>query len=296
MTMASVGIGTRASDLAMVQAGLARDALGPLLGPTRLVPFTTRGDEVSARRPDAAWVEVDGQFTRDLEDALLRGDIDVAVHSYKDLPTAGVDGLVVAAVLPRADVRDCLIARDRVPLADLPMGARIGTSSPRRAGQLHAARPDIVAVPVRGNVPTRIARVAAGELDGVILAAAGLDRLGIPVPDGARLPLDVMLPAPAQGALAVQVREADADLIARVAHADHAATRIAVGAERALLRHIGGGCLAPLGAFAEVSRDGLLRLRAAHAGHDGWRRADVRGSAEDVIAVVEAAAQQLVLS
>lgn len=297
MTVASsVGIGTRASDLAMIQAALARDALRALVGATHLVPISTRGDQVSAQRPNAGWVEADGQFTRDLEQALLRGEIDVAVHSYKDLPTAPVAGVVVAAVLPRADARDCLVARGRVTLDDLPLGARIGTSSPRRAGQLKAVRPDIVPVPIRGNVPTRIARVDAGELDAVILAAAGLDRLGIRIPAGARLPLEVMLPAPAQGALAVQVREADTALVSRVSEADHQPTRIAVEAERGLLRRIGGGCLAPLGAYAEATGD-ELRLRGAYeGGRDGWRRADVRGSGEDVPAVVEAAAVALLAS
>ena len=280
----------------MVQAGIARDALEPLIGATHLVPVTTHGDEVTARRPDANWVETDGQFTRDLEHALLRGEIDVAVHSFKDLPTANVDGLVVAAVLPRADARDCLVARGRVTLDDLSFGARIGTSSPRRAGQLQAVRPDVVPVPIRGNVPTRIARVDAGELDAVILAAAGLDRLGIPIPDDARLPLDVILPAPAQGALAVQVRAADADLVRRVSAADHRPTRIAVEAERALLRRIGGGCLAPLGAYAVASTD-ALRLRAAYAApRGGWRRAEVAGRGDDVTAVVARVANELLAS
>lgn len=294
MTIASsVGIGTRASELAMIQAAIAAGALEPLVGATHVVTVTTRGDRVTARRPDAGWVESDGQFTRDIEAALLRGEIDVAVHSYKDLPTAAVHGLVVAAVLPRADVRDCLITRGRVPLDGLPVGARVGTSSPRRAGQLRALRPDIVAVPIRGNVATRVARVDAGDLDAVVLAAAGLDRLGIAIPDDARLPLDVMLPAPAQGALAVQVREADAELVRTVGRADHRPTRIAVDAERSLLRRIGGGCLAPLGAYGDVSDD-TIRLRAAYAATaDGWRRVDVRGGVDDVSAVVEAAAQAL---
>ena len=290
---ASVRIGTRPSDLAMVQAALARHALEPLVGATDVVPVTTRGDEVSRRRPDAGWVETDGQFTRDLEQALLGGEIDVAVHSYKDLPTAPVAGLVIAAVLTRADVRDCVVARGRVTLDGLRPGARVGTSSPRRAGQLQAARPDVVPVPIRGNVPTRIARVDAGELDAVLLAAAGLDRLGIAIPDGARLSLDLMLPAPAQGALAVQVRAADAELVDAVARADHRPTHIAVDAERALLRRVGGGCLAPLGAYAEVAGD-LVRLRAAYEIPGvGWRRADVRGPASDLSGVVEAAADEL---
>lgn len=290
---ASVRLGTRPSELAMVQAALASEALEPLIGATDVVPVTTRGDEVSRRRPFAGWVESDGQFTRELDEALLRGEIDLAVHSYKDLPTAPVDGLVIGAVLPRADVRDCVVARGRVTLDELPPRARIGTSSPRRAGQLRAVRPDLVPVAIRGNVPTRVARVDAGELDAALLAAAGLDRLGIPIPDGARLSLDLVLPAPAQGALAIRVRAGDADLLDAVARADHRPTRTAVDAERALLRRLGGGCLAPLGAYAEAS-DGVIRLRAAYdVPGQGWRRADVRGPARDLSVVVEAAASEL---
>jgi hydroxymethylbilane synthase len=181
-----------------------------------------------------------------------------------------------------------------VTLDELPVGARVGTSSPRRAGQLLAVRPDVVFVPIRGNVPTRVARVVGGDLDAVVLAAAGLDRLRIAVPAEARLSLDTMLPAPAQGALAIQARATDTELVNLVSRVDHRPTRIAVDAERALLRRVGGGCLAPLGAFAEASDETLLRLRAAYAsGPDGWRRADIRGTGKNVSGVIEAAAESL---
>lgn len=297
MTVAATfRIGTRGSALAMAQARLAGDALAHCVGETRIVPIATRGDEISARRPDAGWVDSDGQFTRELERALLRGEIDAAVHSYKDLPTAPVDGLVVGAVLPRADARDCLITAGGGGWPALPVAARVGTSSPRRAGQLQTVRPDILIVPMRGNVESRIARVTAGDVDAVVLAAAGLDRLGVGVPDGSRLPFDVMLPAPAQGALAIQVRAQDAELVVAVARADDRASHLAADAERSLLRSVGGGCLAPLGAYAEVSNR-TIRLRAAYGGaHGGWRRADVSGPVDHLAELVNEAARRLVRS
>jgi hydroxymethylbilane synthase len=291
--VATVRIGTRGSRLALAQAAIAAEALAPLVGPTEIVPISTRGDAISASRPRAGWVETDGQFTQELEHALLAGEVDLVVHSHKDLPTAPVDGLVIGAVLPRADARDCLITRDGSGLADLPFGAWIGTSSPRRAVQLAAVRPDLVATPIRGNVETRLRRLAAGEFAAVILAAAGLDRLGIPVAEGARLPFELMLPAPAQGALALQLRTDSTALRAAVATADHGPTRVAVDAERALLRRIGGGCLAPLGALGEVTR-GRIRLRAAYEDAGGaYYRAEASGSVAEAAAVVDAVADRM---
>jgi hydroxymethylbilane synthase len=291
---ATVRIGTRESRLALAQARIAVEALADVTGPAELVPISTHGDAISARRPDAGWVVTDGQFTRELERALLEGRIDVAVHSYKDLPTAKVDGLVIGAVLERADARDCLITADGGGIDDLPLGGRVGTSSPRRATQLAARRADFVAVPIRGNVETRLGRLAAGDLDGLILAAAGLDRLGVVVADHARLPYELMLPAPAQGALAVQIRADDAVLSDALRQVDHRPTRIAVEAERTLLRRIGGGCLAPLGALGEVVDD-TLRLRAAFEDASGTlRRADTSGPANDADAVVAEVAARIV--
>lgn len=291
--VATLRIGTRESRLALAQARIAAEALAARSGPVELVPIATRGDAISARSPHAGWVTTDGQFTRELERALLDGRADLVVHSYKDLPTAPVDGLVIGAVLQRADARDCLLTADGGPLDDLPFGARIGTSSPRRAAQLAAVRSDLIATPIRGNVETRLRRLRAGELDALILAAAGLDRLGIDVPDHARLPFDVMLPAPAQGALALQVRTDSTELRARLATVDHTPTRVAVEAERALLRTIGGGCLAPLGALGEVSAD-VLRLRAAYEDATGaYRRAEASGPADDAGAVVAQAAKRI---
>ena len=275
----------------MAQAQIAAAALAPEFGLAEVVPISTRGDAISTRQPHGGWVETDGQFTRELEQALFDGLVDVVVHSFKDLPTAAVEGLVVAAVLERADARDCVVTADGRTLEDLPFCARIGTSSPRRAAQLARARADLIAVPIRGNVETRLRRLHDGEFDAVILAAAGLDRLGIDVPEHSRQPFDLLLPAPAQGALALQARSDDHDLCAALVAIEHPETRISVEAERSLLRRIGGGCLAPLGALGEVSAQ-TLRLRAAFEDATGdYHRAEASGrvdAAEDVVAAVAA--------
>ena len=290
---ATLRIGTRESRLALAQARIAAGAIAPVLGAARLVAISTRGDAISASLPRGGWVETDGQFTRELQLALLDGRVDLVVHSFKDLPTDPVEGLVIGAVLARGDARDCLVTADGATIEDLPFGARIGTSSPRRAAQLAAARADLIAVPIRGNVETRIARLEAGEYDALILAAAGLDRLGIAVPPHARLPFELVLPAPAQGALAVEVRATDTSLLAALARIDHRATRIAVEAERSLLRRIGGGCLAPLGALGEVA-GGTLRLRAAYETSDGaLLRAEDAGPADQAGLVVARVADRI---
>lgn len=292
---AALRIGTRGSRLASAQARLFQSALGQSGDGSQLVEVRTRGDAISARNGRAGFEATDGQFTAELEESLLRGDVDVAVHSYKDLPTGSSPGVVVAAVLPRADARDCLLTRGGGGLGALSHGAKVGTGSVRRARQLLVPRPDLRIEPIRGNVETRIARMERGEYDAIVLACAGLDRLGIAVPNPARLPFAVMLPAPAQGALAVQVRAEDTDLLARLRMRDHAPTRIAVEAERALLREVGGGCLAPLGAFAAVA-DGRLRLRAIFLPDDGAEpaRVDVSAPVERVDELVADAAKGLV--
>lgn len=288
-------IGSRGSRLARAQAELAMSALSTtgLHGPMEVIVIATRGDKISAQRPSGGWESTDGQFTSELERALLDDRVDVVVHSYKDLPTAPTPGLAIAAVLERGDPRDCLLTREDGGLEELPFGARVATSSPRRAAQLAAARPDLVATPIRGNVESRLDRLERGEFDALLLAAAGLDRLGVPVPDAARLPLDLVLPAPAQAALALQARTDDEALLSALAAADHEPTRIAVDAERALLRRIGGGCLAPLGALGEVD-DGVLRIRAAYEARDGsFARVEASGPAGDPAAVVEMAATRI---
>lgn len=290
---ATLRIGTRGSTLATAQARIGAEALERLGFAGELVAINTHGDAISARHPRGDSVETDGQFTREIERALLEGRVDVAVHSYKDLPTAEVDGLTIAAVLPRADARDCLITRGGGPMETLAHGARVGTSSPRRGAQLRGVRPDLVALPIRGNVETRLRRVREGEYDAVMLAAAGLDRLGVEVPDHARLPLEVCLPAPAQGALALQVRAGDRALRDRLAAVDDRPTRIAVETERRLLRRIGGGCLAPLGALAEVHGDELWLRAAYDAGEGPIARAEARGPADTPNEVIERVALEV---
>jgi hydroxymethylbilane synthase len=284
-------LGTRGSRLAMAQAREAAFALAEVVGvgAVEVVAIRTEGDAVSERRPAGHLVVGDGQFTAELERALLEDRIDVAVHSLKDLPTAGHPALTLGAILERGDPRDCLLSRHPGGLDGLPFGARIGTCSARRAAQLAAARVDLVARPIRGNVDTRLRRLEAGEYDALLLAAAGLDRLGVPVRERDRLPLDLMLPAPGQGALALQVR---ADDESRLAPLDHEPTRVAVLAERALLRALGGGCLAPLGALAEVA-DGQLRLRAAYESRNGFTSVDIKGPADRPGEVVAEAAARI---
>ena len=286
-------IGTRRSRLALAQAAIAADALFPAFGPSELVPIVTEGDAISARSPGGGWVSSDGQFTKDLELALLEGRVDLVVHSYKDLPTDPTEGLAVGAVLERGDARDCLLTTLGGGLEAVPYGGRVATSSPRRAAQLRAARPDLVAVAIRGNVETRLDRLRAGEFEGLVLAAAGLDRLGIDVPVAARLPFEVMLPAPAQGALALETRAGDSALRQGLATVEHLPSRIGVEAERTLLRRIGGGCLAPLGALGQVVGDALT-LRAAFEHPDGsLARAEAAGPVAGSRAVIDEVARQI---
>jgi hydroxymethylbilane synthase len=284
-------LGTRGSPLAVAQARVAVEAVVQTLGigPVEVVEIRTTGDAISAQRPAGHLVVGDGQFTGELEQALLENRVDVAVHSLKDLPTASDPALTLSAILERGDPRDCLLSRHTGGLEGLPFGATIATGSVRRAAQLAAARVDLVARPIRGNVDTRLRRLEAGEYDALLLAAAGLDRLGIPPIEDDRLSLDLMLPAPGQAALALQVRAGDAMLLAPL---DHEPTRVAVEAERALLLRLGGGCLAPLGALGEV-QDGQLRLRAAYEGANGFARVDITGPVDRSDEVVAEAAARI---
>ena len=240
-------VGTRASALARVQTGWVAQGLDV---PVDIVPISTEGDRSTAA---LAQIGGTGVFVSALREALLAGDIDVAVHSYKDLPTAAADGIVVAAVPVREDPRDALVARDGLTLGELPPGARVGTGSPRRAAQLRALGLGLDVVAIRGNVDTRLGKVASGEVDAVVLALAGLRRLGRA--DEATEVLDPIqvLPAPAQGALAIECRTADTEARALLAGLDDAPTRSAVAAERALLEALEAGCSAPVGALAEIA-------------------------------------------
>ncbi len=245
-------IGTRPSALAVAQSGQVAERLRAAGHAAELVEIRSTGDDSSA---PVAELGV-GVFVSALREALARGDIDVAVHSYKDLPTAPDRRLTLAAVPPREDPRDALVARDGLVLGELPSGSRVGTGSPRRAAQLDALGLGLEVVPIRGNVDTRIGKVSAGELDAVVVAAAGLRRLGR-VDEATELLEPVqMLPAPAQGALAVECREGDTELAGALAAVlDDPFTRAAVAAERAVLAALEAGCSAPVAALAEVVSD-----------------------------------------
>jgi hydroxymethylbilane synthase len=250
--MTTVRIGTRASALARWQTDHVIALWGqrePSLRAT-VVDLTTTGDDL----PEAPLevMEGTGFFTSTIERALLEGRIDLAVHSYKDLPVVSTPGLAVVAVPLRGPVEDALCARDGLTLAGLPSGARVGTSSLRRTAQLRALRSDLDYRTLRGNVPTRLARVAGGDLDAVVLARAGLERLGLADRVTEVFPISSLLPAPAQGALALQARADDEGLARRLAALDHGATRQAVIAERTVLHLLRGGCSVPVGAFARV--------------------------------------------
>ena len=263
----TVTVGTRASALALTQTGMIADQLAALGLAVELARITTDGDRLPG---SLATLGGTGVFVTALREALLAGRCDVAVHSLKDLPTATPDGLVIAAVPERADPRDALCARDGLTLVDLPAGARVGTGSPRRAAQLRAVRPDLVVVDIRGNVDTRLRRVAPGDLDAVVLAAAGLTRLGRLDAVSELLDPATMTAAPGQGALAVEARagEAGSPLAVALASLDHAPTRLAVTAERALLARLEAGCAAPVGAQARLADDHLV-LAAVVARPDG---------------------------
>jgi hydroxymethylbilane synthase len=264
-------VGTRASRLARTQSGQVADALAAALGrEVVLVDVSTEGDRSSA--PLASFGGV-GVFVSALRDALLRGEVDVAVHSLKDLPTTPHEGIALAAVPAREDPRDVVVARDGLTLGELPPGSRLGTGSPRRASQLHALGLGFVVEGIRGNVDTRIRKVTDGELDAVVLARAGIARLGrLDEVTEVLDPLQ-MLPAPGQGALAVECRATDTDLVAAVnAVLDDPHTRAAVTAERTVLADLEAGCSAPVGALAEVAEgdDGdELWLRAVALSPDG---------------------------
>jgi hydroxymethylbilane synthase len=268
LTPATLRLGTRASALALAQAQTVAAALAATGRKVDLVEITTHGD--LSREPLAA-IGGTGVFVSALRDALLADRIDLAVHSFKDLPTAPADGLTVAATPPREDPRDVVVARDRLTLAELPPGARVGTGAPRRVAQIRALGLGLDLVPVRGNVDTRLQRVADGTLDAVVLARAGLARLGRLDEITEVLDPLQMLPAPGQGALAVECR-VDDDLVDALRVLDEPTTRSAVTAERSLLAALEAGCTAPVGAYAEAAEgdDGLeLYLRAVVVSLDG---------------------------
>ncbi len=268
-----IRIGTRGSRLATTQSGSVRDALIAHGHPAELVTITTEGDR--SMEPIAT-IGV-GVFTTALREAIDAGRVEAAVHSHKDLPTAEDPRFTIAAIPTRADPRDALVARDGLVLAELPAGSVVGTSSPRRAAQLRALGLGLEIRPLRGNLDTRLNRVSSGDLDAIVVARAGLARLGRLADVTETLDPVQMLPAPAQGALAVECRSSDTALAAVLAELDDADSRAAVTAERALLAELEAGCSAPVGAIAEVvesiDEDGRvfeeLSLRGCVAALDG---------------------------
>jgi hydroxymethylbilane synthase len=263
-------IGSRGSPLAMTQARMVAAALelahGWPAGSVPILPVKTSGDRIQ----DRPLAEVGGKalWTKELDLALLAGEIDCSVHSMKDVESDRPDTLVIAAMLPRADVRDRLIGA--ASIASLPRGAVVGTSSPRRAAQLNRLRPDLRITSIRGNVDTRLARLQSGEVDATLLAAAGLDRLGRP-DVGWPIAIEDMLPAPSQGAIGIECRTDDAAMLGLLGAIDHAPTHEAVAAERAFTLALGGTCHSPVGAFARIE-EGQVLLRTEILSEDGSER------------------------
>lgn len=269
-------LGTRGSPLALTQAGMVRDALMTAHGweDVEIVVIRTTGDRVQNR----ALAEIGGKalWTKELDRALIAGEVEACVHSMKDVETIRPGEICIAAMLERADVRDRLIGIERID--DLRPGAVVGTSSPRRRAQLLRRRPDLEIVLFRGNVDTRLGKLAAGEVDATLLAAAGLDRLGRH-DTGSAIPVDVMLPAPSQGAVGIEAL-AGSDAAAAVAAIDHADTHAAVMAERALLAALGADCHSAVGALATIS-GGRIRLSAELLTEDGTEC--IAGEAEGAV-------------
>jgi hydroxymethylbilane synthase len=284
-------IGTRASALALWQAEhvAARIRALPEAPPVELVHIQTEGDRIQ----DVALSQLPGKafFTKELEEAIADGRVDLAVHSLKDVATVMPDGLVLGAVLEREDPRDALVARPGLSLASLPRGARIGTSSLRRVAFLRRWRPDLAVADLRGNVPTRVRRLDDGDYDAIVLAAAGLKRLDLEARITDYFPADVMVPAVSQGAIAIQLRSDDDRVAPWIRPLDDEVTRLATTSERALLREVEGGCQVPLGAHATI-RDGRLELAAAMASLDGTSSVAgrIEGEAGDAAALGRALA------
>ncbi len=292
-------LGTRASTLARTQsAWVARQLVPGGEGDSdgfQLVNVSTHGDR--DRTSPLTRIGGTGVFVSAVREALLAGEVDVAVHSLKDLPTLPADGIRLATIPVRENPADALVTREGVSnLASIPRGGRVGTGSPRRAAQVLLARPDLEVVPIRGNIETRMAYAESGELDAVVLAAAGLLRLGFEAHIAESFDPWQFLPAPAQGALAVEVRDdldPASDLARALSELDHAPTRFAVTAERALLRALEAGCSAPVAAFSEVSADNRLILKAGVYGRNTTIVREVRTEETVTVASAEAAGRAL---
>ena len=286
-----IRLGTRGSRLALVQSDLFAGRLRDAGHEVELVPIVTEGD---VRPLDMPFGE--GVFVAAIARALIAREIDIGVHSAKDVPLEEEKDLLIAAYPERADPRDALITRSGGQSLDtLRAGATVGTDSPRRTGFVLAARPDLTVVPLHGNVETRLRRLDAGEVDALVLAAAGIDRLGHGERIDQRLDPEVIAPAPAQGALAVQARRADAELLRRLSTHDASAIRLAVEAERLVLSATGGTCRAPVGALAVIDGDSFTLLVAGvNSDGTGKRVEHIRGASGDAHGLAAAAGRRLV--
>ena len=298
MTTPLLRLGTRGSKLALVQAGLVRDALAAAIpalsasGAIEIVPIKTTGDAIQDRPLSEAGGK--GLFVKEIEEALLARRINAAVHSMKDMPTAQPPGLAISAFLPREDARDVLIAGDVRRIADLKQGAIVGTSALRRRAQLLHRRPDLQIVNLRGNVETRLAKRAAGDVEATLLALAGLKRLGM-AHVGTPVPEDEMLPAVGQGAVCIECREDDAQTRGWLASIDHAPTATCVAAEHAMLAVLDGSCRTPIAGHAILTADGTLHLRGLIVKPDGSEAlaTERRGMASDAEAMGRDAGHEL---
>lgn len=288
--MTRLRIGTRGSKLALAQSGLVAERLSAAHSrlEVELVEIVTAGDRDQA----SALSEGVGWFTTAIQDALRRNEIDLAVHSYKDLPTARPDGLVIAAVPLREDPRDVLVSRAALAFRELAAGAVVGTSSPRREAQMRALRPDLEFRPIRGNVDTRIRKVDEGQYDATVLALAGLRRLGLDGRATRVFSIEEILPAPAQGALALECRVGDAETLRYVAAIDDPLLSQAVAAERAFLAAVDVGCQFPAAAYAEHSGT-ALKVRGLLANDGRIVRSEVTGPSETATALGRALAEEL---
>lgn len=281
MDKRTITIGTRGSKLAMAQAQEVISALRVNYPDVefQIKPVRTSGDSLKGAFPSGPGVK--GLFVREIEEDLLRGGCDLAVHSMKDLPTDQPQGLVIAAATRRADPFDALITPDGVEFYDLEPGDRVGTSSPRRAAQILNVRPDLKIVPMRGNVDTRLRKLREGSCDAIVLATAGLQRLGMTGVAIQRLTPPAFIPAPGQGCLAIEIRDGDREARRLSLSINHPQSRAAVAAEKALLREMGGGCQVPIGAYAEPIGEGRLKLLACVLSPDGRQAA--RGEMEGAV-------------
>ena len=275
MSTKTLRIGTRGSLLATTQAGHVRDALIAAGHPAELVIIKTIGDQDRVSPVERLGV---GVFTQALRDAMADDRCDIAVHSFKDLPTVPADGFTVVAVPPRVNPRDLLVSKNGASLSELPEGAIVGTSAPRRVAQLRAHRPDLDIRPLRGNIDTRIGKVTEGELHAVLLAHAGLERTGKLGASAETLDVSVLLPAPAQGALAVECRSADADIVAALKTLDDPKSHFRAIAERTILAELRAGCTAPVAAYSEFAEEAegadadVLTLTGGVFAMDGSRK------------------------